>query len=369
MTTSAMQATLSAMDPDMQIALTRFCYIFPAVGMKDLRLAFDGENLPVNKMYFLQSDFQPLSDNNFYAFDAAQPRHKRNSSIIMALEKKLRENRGVLQLGDVSNPTVIRAFLSMAHAGRTLMEMRMCVDADFVAPSFVASFNTYERCIRLSFDVAAAKVIDLVKKNPDQITIIAINNDEEHERAIPDSTRRVVSEALAGMAMISVHENKPYAAVSYATASLFRHPEMLPMINCVRLMAVVKGMKECVVGMTDTVILPFFLMSAKENPHLYNLHIKELRQWPAPLRTELLKHARVVTAQALSFKERFHGKFGVARARMEGGKFVEKLCAVCGVGYLGEKIFKCSGCSDICYCSKDCQEKHWPEHKIACAKA
>ena len=364
-----MQATLAAMDPVMQIALTRFCYIFPAVGMKDLRLAFDGDTVPVNKMYFIQSVFPPLSDNNFYAFDAAQPRHKRNSGIVMALEKKLRENGGVIHLGDVSNPTVIRAFLSMAHSGRTLMEMRMCVDAGCVAPSFQACRNTYERVIRLSFDVAASKVLDMVKKNPDQITIIAINNDKEHERAIPELTRRIVSEALAGMSMIAVHENKPYAAVSYATASLFRHPEVLPMINCVRLMAVVKGMNECVVGLTDTVILPFFLMSAKEHPDLYKLHVKELRQWPAPLRTELLKHARVITAQALSFKERFYGKFGVARARLEDGKFVEKLCAVCGVGYLGEKIFKCSGCSEICYCSKDCQEKHWPEHKIACAKA
>ena len=33
-----------------------------------------------------------------------------------------------------------------------------------------------------------------------------------------------------------------------------------------------------------------------------------------------------------------------------------------------EKIGKCSKCKAARYCSKECQERNWPEHKLECEK-
>lgn len=32
----------------------------------------------------------------------------------------------------------------------------------------------------------------------------------------------------------------------------------------------------------------------------------------------------------------------------------------------GTTLQKCSRCKHVCYCSKDCQRKHWKEHKVRC---
>ena len=41
-------------------------------------------------------------------------------------------------------------------------------------------------------------------------------------------------------------------------------------------------------------------------------------------------------------------------------------CAVCGKRGDGETIRRCSRCKAIRYCSRDCQERHWPSHKVTC---
>jgi hypothetical protein len=49
-----------------------------------------------------------------------------------------------------------------------------------------------------------------------------------------------------------------------------------------------------------------------------------------------------------------------------------KECASCGVaereGTDAKSCFKCK-CKLVYYCSKECQKKHWPEHKARCKKA
>jgi hypothetical protein len=232
------------MDAGTQTTILKLCYIFPAVGIDDLHPAFRNDGTPVERMHFVQYARPRVCDNGFYSFDEKQSRHKHNSKIVMSFERMLRDRDGHVFVNDVRNPATIKAFLSMAHSGRTLMERLASADKNSKDVDYTSSKKTYERCVRLSFDVAATKVVDTVSKNPEQITIFAINNDEEHERAIPESTRRIIAEALAGLAMIAVHENQSYAAISYATASLFRYAGTLPMINCVRLMAVLRNMEE-----------------------------------------------------------------------------------------------------------------------------
>ena len=353
------------MDANTRATLNRLCYIFPFASMKDLKMAFDANSSPVDKVYFVQSGSAPAPENGFYAYEQDRVRHRLNVDAACALEALLVEHGGALKIGQVDNPRVVRAFLSVAHAGRTLIEMRECVDPDAKPSDFTAAKRAYERCIRLSFDSAAVKVLDTVARHPDQVTIFSIVDAKDVAQALPESVCRIVSEAFAGLAMIAVREGNPQVAVSYATAALFRHADMLPLVNCVRLVAVVRRMTEAVMLLTDSVILPFFLLS--KHPATYNLHVKELRQWNLSQRSDLLAHARTVAAQAASFNRRFAGKVAIVRARMEDGGFVERRCAVCGLGQMGEKVFRCSGCSRICYCSRACQMEHWPKHKDGCA--
>lgn len=46
-------------------------------------------------------------------------------------------------------------------------------------------------------------------------------------------------------------------------------------------------------------------------------------------------------------------------------------CAVCGVHLQpdGTKLFRCSRCKSVQYCSKEHQKKHWKLHKMMCTEA
>ena len=43
-----------------------------------------------------------------------------------------------------------------------------------------------------------------------------------------------------------------------------------------------------------------------------------------------------------------------------------KTCACCG--QMGWKLPKCGGCKQVAYCSRECQEAHWPSHRQDCAR-
>lgn len=40
-------------------------------------------------------------------------------------------------------------------------------------------------------------------------------------------------------------------------------------------------------------------------------------------------------------------------------------CTVCGA-VSSEKLSKCGGCRVVRYCSRKCQKRHWPVHKMKC---
>jgi hypothetical protein len=48
-------------------------------------------------------------------------------------------------------------------------------------------------------------------------------------------------------------------------------------------------------------------------------------------------------------------------------KSKQKLCANCSA--LGADLLRCTGCSQVHYCSKTCQKEHWPQHKKKCREA
>ncbi|KAH7905628.1 hypothetical protein BJ138DRAFT_1094953 [Hygrophoropsis aurantiaca] len=45
---------------------------------------------------------------------------------------------------------------------------------------------------------------------------------------------------------------------------------------------------------------------------------------------------------------------------------VERRCFTCGACEPQKKLFRCSGCQQIWYCSKRCQAAEWKTHKISC---
>jgi hypothetical protein len=42
------------------------------------------------------------------------------------------------------------------------------------------------------------------------------------------------------------------------------------------------------------------------------------------------------------------------------------LCAGCNAKKKLEELNKCAGCKHVCYCSRECQKKHWKTHKKEC---
>ena len=54
------------------------------------------------------------------------------------------------------------------------------------------------------------------------------------------------------------------------------------------------------------------------------------------------------------------------KAKYIGDDLIQKACAVCDKGVLGEKLSKCGNCKKVYYCSKGCQLVDWQHHKSLC---
>ncbi len=54
----------------------------------------------------------------------------------------------------------------------------------------------------------------------------------------------------------------------------------------------------------------------------------------------------------------------ICKYLMEMNKMRQPTCALCGSAT--EKLLSCKKCRKVKYCGKECQTKHWKEHKTVC---
>ena len=220
--------------------LNKMCYIYPAVGTKDLRMCVDFERPSLS---FTQ-DESPVDfpRNGFYQCDSDVKRYQVNLDIYQASMKSLRHTVP-------ASLEVIRAFVSVANVNRALCEKG--------TGKFDNVVIMYENSIRLSGDESAIKMLGLISRRKKTVTFCS--TDDEETSIIPEPVRLAVAEAFAGIALCAMHQGRVLQCVGYATAALFKHAASLPMVNCSRLVAVVKRDMRAVLFVTEMVLVPFYL--------------------------------------------------------------------------------------------------------------
>ena len=69
----------------------------------------------------------------------------------------------------------------------------------------------------------------------------------------------------------------------------------------------------------------------------------------------------IALAEARQSKRQWaQGNLGIAKMQ----------CQNCGVWQgMATKFMRCSGCTDVHYCSKACQHADWPRHKKSCKRS
>ena len=141
-----------------------------------------------------------------------------------------------------------------------------------------------------------------------------------------------------------------------------KHRCALPMVSCVRIMAVSLDSAQATMYITEMVLLPYYLRT--NNRELYE---HELCLWDPVTRASFEDLPHKLATTAASLRERYTGRYVVVKAKYKDSTFIEKLCSTCGKGANGEKVFSCNRCGKAYYCGKECQKAHWKKHKAVCA--
>jgi len=222
--------------------LNKLCYVFPAVGMKDLSLCMNHE---CTSMSFVQNGtYVPFPRNGFYQCDPDTQRYKANLELYTATMKTLKQTVP-------ASLEVVHAFVSIGNANRTMCE-RGVLKLDMASVIIM-----YENSIRLSGDESAIKMLSLIARRKKTVTFCSTDDDESS--LVPEPTRLAVAEAFAGIALCALYQGQILQSLGYATAALFKHPASLPMVNCCRLAAVVRRDMRALLFVTEMVLLPFYL--------------------------------------------------------------------------------------------------------------
>jgi hypothetical protein len=343
---------------DEHVMFQRFFYIFPAMGIKDLKVCvaeFGSGNCMVNFMQENSSLQHPR--NAFYCIDKDVSRYKESMEI---------HNRFISQqraAGKIEGPVpveVVEAFLSLGNCNRAILELNGGTPAEFERV-----VHLYSNAILLSRDESAINMLHLIGSRDSCMTFCS--TDDETAKLVPEPILRAVAEAFAGLAMVAVHQKRCFHAIGFANASLWKHPSALAFVNCARMVSCARNDVQTVMYLTEMVILPFFYRSS--DTCFRSLYDKELGLWDPEIKAKLSQLPPRLVSTAMNMAKHSTGERRVMKARFCDGCFVERVCRVCNLGIHGEKLFLCSVCRKVYYCSKECQLLDWKEHKALGCKS
>lgn len=333
------------MQNTMEKVIHSLCYIFPATGMDDLKL---GLTLGAGVHFIQERSHLAFPRNGFYDIDPDIERYKENARFYGSVMDF--DNKPVKTSLEGAH-----AFLSLGNARRIVCERQ-----NSPADEYTKAIRLYENSIRLTGDDSAIKMSSMISREPDNLTICS--TDDDTTRMVPEPIRMAVAEAFAGLALIATHQRRWNHAVGYAVAALSKHPSALPFVNCARIVAVVLGDTETVLGITEAAIMPFYLRTERTE-----LHAKELALWKPDVAEGLSELSRELTRVSRYMHGRFEGRYCVVKAPLgEGMLCVQKMCQTCSE--YSARAKSCARCKKVYYCSKACQKVDWPEHKQCCAK-
>jgi hypothetical protein len=246
----------------------------------------------------------------------------------------------------------MHVFLSVANFSRNCYE-RDPQHKESMLPEIAAM---YTRAIVSSGDERGIQICEIIASRSDHFTLCT---DADGATASSAEVRAAVAEALAGLAVVAVHQDQMHMAVGYAVAALCKHASVLPFVNCARVVALVKPRNvQTVVHLTRFAILPYFKRIGDTRSYE-----QEIRIWGAEFK-DLLGDLRV---SMIGDWRADDGGSTTIRGVYRNSMFVPKVCFVCRKGTgLGEKVKACARCGMAYYCSKQCQTTHWPEYKHVC---
>ena len=325
------------------------CHIFSSLGVTDLKVGFGKLTSPPSRdsvVYFIQ---ETPSDNGFYS--PFPDNYQQNLSLHSNLLSRYTPSSNLI----LTQPECIQhatACVQIANCNRTVIERRDPPRA------FSSCRKFYMNAIYITNDDSAIKILQTVLRHPDRITFFS--TDDGRSGLVPERILMIVAEAFAGLSMVCMHDGDWKGSVSFAVAALCKHSCALPFVNCVRIVAEGFGDKEAVLALTEYAILPFL-----RRTDMTAIFDDELKIWCGfvgpSFSDEVVKIAKNIFTQTLT-KEPW-----VIRGKLVGGVFVEKKCGKCGNKEGG--LMRCARCCKMYYCSVECQQSDYRDHRASCMVA
>jgi hypothetical protein len=215
----------------------------------------------------------------------------------------------------------------------------------------------YEAGLRMVGHRTILLMLDRMARHPDEVYVVRINDRVD---SISRFLRRFISSSFVGLAICAIYENNFARFGSFSSLAVgWDDIGGVFGLNTARVIAVLSDRLDMYLFATRNVLMPYLVRTGRES-----VFADELRLCVSG-RVRRDMHSTVMALAA-----RFGGPVPPegthVRTRIVGGRMVEKMCAVCdSTG----KVRHCARCRAIYYCSKECQQAHWAEHRVMCGQS